>query len=153
MKKIMFSLLMTVLTIDVATAQSKGGVCVWVDSEQPGTVMAGQPGGGITPISEEVVSRIQRLATEDLRKIKSNNVVTSCPQTGENIELDVVVGQFIGKYVASVSSIIQGGKDGPLHVSSNVIAADTEELLALDAVMAYESLKLRIQVGSVKKNK
>lgn len=31
-----------------------------------------------------------------LRADKSNNVVDPCPQAGENIELDVVIGQFLG---------------------------------------------------------
>ena len=149
MKKILFVLLMVIFTGGGAAAQSKskGEVCVWVDSEDPGPLMAGQPGGAILPLTKAAVSRIQQLAVDGLRTDKSNTVVNSCPQTGENIELDVVVGQFRGGYVASVSTTIQGGKDGPVHVSSNVIAASTEKLLASDVVFAYASLKFRAQTG------
>jgi hypothetical protein len=153
MKKILLVSLTVVLTAGVAIAQSKsnGGVCVWVDSEQPGSTMAGQPGGSISPLAEAAVVRIQKLAVEGLRADKSNVVIDPCPQTGENIELDVVVGRFRGGYVASISATIQGGKDGPLHVSSNVIAASTEKMFASDIVLAYESLKFRVQTGLVGK--
>jgi len=94
MKKISFVFLMVILTASVFTAQSKsnGGVCVWVDSEQPGTIVAGQPGGSIKPITKAAAVRIQQMATDGLRTDKSNVVINPCPQTGENIELDVVVG-------------------------------------------------------------
>ena len=153
MKNISFILLMVILTGGGATAQSqsKGGVCVWVDSEQPGSIVARQPGGSITPPTEAAVSRIQQLAVDGLRTDKSNTVVNPCPQNGDNIELDVVVGRFRGGYVASVSTTIQGGKDGPLHVSSNVIAASTEKILASDVVIAYQGLKLRVGQGLVGK--
>jgi hypothetical protein len=153
MKNILFMLLMFMLAVGDASAQSKskGGVCVWVDSEESGSIVAGQPGGSVTPITKEAVNRIQQMATDGLRADKSNVVLDSCPQTGENIELDVVVGQFHGDYVASVSITMQGGNEGPIHVSSNVIAASTEKILASDVVMAYESLKFRIQTGLVKK--
>jgi hypothetical protein len=149
MKKILFVLLMVIISRGGAAAQSKskGGVCVWVDSEGPGSVEAGQPGGSIVPMTKAAVSRIQQIATDGLRTDTSNVVLDSCPQTGENIELDVVVGRFRGGYVASVSTTMQGGKDGPIHVSSNVIAASTEKILASDVVMAYEGLKFRIQTG------
>ncbi|MGA3264055.1 MAG: hypothetical protein ABSC47_08430 [Terracidiphilus sp.] len=149
MKKILFVLLVVVLTGSSATAQSKskGGVCVWVDSEGSGSIMASQAGGSVLPITDEAVSRIQQMATNSLRADKSNVVLDTCPQTGENIELDVVVGQFRGGYVASVSFTIQDGKDGPLHVSSNVIAASTERLLAADIALAYASLKFRVSTG------
>src|ERR1035437_1948054 len=152
MKNILFVLLMVMLTVGVATAQSKskGGVCVWVDSEGSGSIVAGQPGGSVTPITKAAVNHIQQMATDDLRTDKSNVVLDSCPQTGDNIELDVVVGQFRGGYVASVSITMQSGNDGLIHVSSNVIAASTEKILASDVVMAYEGLKLRIQTGLVK---
>jgi hypothetical protein len=154
MKKAVFVLLAVALTTGVADAQSKpkGAVCVWVDSEQPGSIVASQSGGSVTPITSNAVNRIQQLATDGLRSNKSNVVLNSCPQTGENIEVDVVVGQFRGGYVASVSTTIQGGKEGPLHVSSNVIAASTEKILASDIVLAYESLKFRVQTGLAEKN-
>jgi len=153
MKDHLFVFFVVILTIGVATAQSKsnGGVCVWVESEQPGSVMAGQPGGSISPLTKAAVVRIQQLAVDGLRTDKSNVVINPCPQTGENIELDVVVGLFRGGYVASISATIQGGKDGPLHVSSNIIAASTEKILASDIVLAYESLKFRVQTGLVGK--
>lgn len=113
--------------------------------------MASQSGGSVRPITKEAVSRIQRMTINSLRSDKSNVVLDTCPQIGENIELDVVVGQFRGGYVASVSLVIQGGNDGPLHVSSNVIAAGTEKILASDAALAYESAKFRIQTGLVGK--
>jgi hypothetical protein len=149
MKKIWFVLLLVVLTGSSATAQSnsKGGVCVWVDSEGSGSIMASQAGGSVLPITKEAVSRIQQMASKSLRTDTSNVVLATCPQTGENIELDVVVGQFRGSYVASVSITIQGGKDGPLHVSSNVLAASTEKILASDVALAYESTKFRVQTG------
>ena len=120
MKKILFVLLVIVLTGGSATAQSKskGGVCVWADSEGSGSIMASQTGGSVLPITKAAVSRIQQMATNSLRTDTSSVVLDTCPQTGENIEIDVVVGQFRGGYIASVSFTIQGGKDGPLHVSS-----------------------------------
>lgn len=138
MNKILFVLLMVILTGGGATAQSKsrGEVCVWVDSEQSGSIVAGQPGGSILPLTKAAVSRIQQLAVNGLKSDSSNTVVNPCPRTGENIELDVVVGRFRGGYVASVSTTMQGGKDGPIHVSSNVIAGSTEKILASDVVMA-----------------
>ena len=101
-------------------------------------------------MTKTVVAHIQQLAVAGLRTDKANNVVDPCPQTGENLELDVVVGQFRGGYVASVSTTIQRDKDGPLHVSSNVIAASTAKLLASDVVLAYESVKFRIETGLAK---
>ena len=126
---------------------SKGGVCVWVDSEGSGSIMAAQTGGSVLPITKAAISRIQQMATDGLRTDTSNVVLNPCPQTGENIELDVVVGRFRGGYMASVSTTMQGGKDGPIHVSSNVIAASTEKILASDVVIAYEGLKFRVQTG------
>ena len=129
-------------------AVNKGKVCVWVDSESPGTVMEHQTGGSVSPITTEEVTAIQNLAVKDLKSDESNGVINPCPKTGENIELNVVVGKFRGGYVASLSTTIQGdGKDRPLHVSSNVIAATTKEMLAHDVALAYESLRLRIQIG------
>ena len=149
MKKILFVLLVAVLTGSSAFAQSKskGGVCVWVDSEGAGSIMASQAGGSVLPITNAAVSRIQQMATNSLRADKSNVVLDICPQNGENIEIDVVVGQFHGSYVASLSFTIQHGKDGPEHVSSNVIAATTERLLASDVALAYASLKFRVSTG------
>ncbi len=149
MKKIVLVLLMIVLTGNRATAQSKskGGVCVWVDSEGSGSIMASQAGGSVLPIPDETVSHIQQMATNSLRADKSNLVLDTCPQTGENIELDVVVGQFRGGYIASISVTMQGGKEGPIHVSSNVIAASTERMLATDIALAYASLKFRVSTG------
>ncbi len=151
MKKVSFALLVAILTSGIATAQPKSGVCVWVDGEEPGSVMAGQPGGAVLSPTKAAVSRIQQLAVDGLMADSSNTVVNPCPKTGENIEIDVVVGRFRGGYVASVSVTIQGGKDGPLHVSSNVIAASTEKILASDVVLAYESLRFRTQLGSTGK--
>ena len=149
LKKILFVLLLVVLTGSSAAAQSKskGGVCVWVDSEGSGSIMASQPGGAVLPITKAAVSRIQQIATNSLRPDTSNVVLETCPQNGENIELDVVVGQFRGGYVASVSVTIQGGNEGPIHVSSNVIAASTERMLAADIALAYASLKFRVATG------
>jgi hypothetical protein len=76
--------------------------------------------------------------------------VDPCPQSGEYIELDVVIGQFLGGYVASLSIVIAGGKDGPIHVSSNVVAARTDKLLASDIALVYASLKFRIATGTTK---
>jgi hypothetical protein len=151
MKKILLGLLMVVLISGCAIAQSERGVCVWVDSEASGSIVAGQPGGSVLPITKATITRIQQMATDGLRTDKSNVVLGACPQTGENIELDVVAGRFRGGYVASVSITMQGGKGGPVHVSSNVIAGGTEKILASNVVMAYESLKFRIQTGLVEK--
>jgi hypothetical protein len=148
-KKLLFVLLMIILTGVGATAQSesKRGVCVWVDSENPGSMMVGQAGGSVLPITKPAVSRIQLMATNGLRSDTTNLVLDTCPQTGENFEIDVVVGRFHGGYVASVSTTMQGSKEGPILVSSNVIAAGTEKILAADVSLAYESLKLSVQMG------
>jgi hypothetical protein len=135
----------------VVSAQSKSGkVCVWADSEDPGIVMPKQPGGSVNSISGSEVQYIQQMIVAQLKEDKSNNIVNPCPQTGKNIELDVVIGQFLGRYVASVSTVIQGEEAGPLHVSSNVVAARTDELLASDVALVYESTKLRIMTGATK---
>ena len=149
MKKILFVFSVVILTGSsiVAQSQPKGKVCVWVDSEEPGSVMAGQPGGAISHVSKASVNHIRQMAVAALKTDKSNFVVDPCPQSGENIEIDVVVGLFRGGYVASVSTT-QGGKEGGIHVSSNVIGASTEELLAEDVAIAYESLKIRAQTGT-----
>lgn len=112
--------------------------------------MPTQPGGSVNSISGSEVSLIQQMIVAGLRADKTNNIVDPCPQTGENIELDVVIGQFLGGYVASVSIVIAGGKDGPIHVSSNVVAARTDKLLASDVVLAYASLKFKVGIGAVK---
>jgi hypothetical protein len=131
----------------VARAQSKSGkLCVWADSEDPGVLMPTQPGGSVNSISRSEVSFIQQMIVAALKADKTNNIVDPCPQTGENIELDVVIGQFHEGYVASVSIVIQGGK-GPLHVSSNVVAAKTDKLLASDVALVYASTKLRLALG------
>lgn len=148
MKRIV--LFMVILAASFAQAESKGKVCVWVDSEDPGAVMSAQTGGSVSSVSAKEVATIQTLATEALKTDKSNAVVSPCPQSGANIEVDVVVGKFRGGFVASVSTTIQGGKDGPLHVSSNVIAATTPQTLASDVAIAYESIKFRVQTGIVK---
>ncbi|MGH9685232.1 MAG: hypothetical protein ACRD4S_16670 [Candidatus Acidiferrales bacterium] len=148
---IMFVVLMLASAPAVARAQSKSGkICVWADSEDPGVLMPTQPGGSVNSISGSEVSFIQEMIVKGLRADKTNNIVDPCPQAGENIELDVVIGQFLGGYVASVSIIIQGGKDGPLHVSSNVVAAKTDQLLASDIALVYASTKFRVTVGAVK---
>ena len=135
----------------IARAQSKSGkICVWADSEDPGVVMPTQPGGSVNAISGSEVSFIQQMIVAGLKADKANNVVDPCPRTGENIELDVVIGQFLGGYVASVSITIQGGKNGPIHVSSNVVAAKTDKLLAADVVYACESTKSRVAKGARK---
>jgi hypothetical protein len=148
--KIMFVVLMLGVP-GIARAQSKSAkVCVWADSEDPGILMPSQPGGSVNSISGSEVQFIRLLIVKDLRTDKSNSVLEPCPQTGGNIELDVVVGQFLGAYVASVSIVIAGGKDGPIHVSSNVVAAKTDELLASDIGFIYASLKLQLLTGATK---
>jgi hypothetical protein len=145
------ALMLVVALPGAARAQSKSGkICVWADSEDPGIAMPRQPGGSVNAISGSEVNYIQQMIVERLKSDKTNNVVDPCPQTGENIELDVVIGQFLGGYVASVSIVIQGRKEGPLHVSSNVVAAKTDELLASDVALVYASTKLRIATGTVK---
>src|ERR1017187_3464599 len=80
-----------------ARAQSKSGtICVWADSEDPGVLMPTQAGGSVNSISGSEVSLIQQLIISGLRADKTNNIVDPCPQTGVNIELDVVIGQFLG---------------------------------------------------------
>ena len=146
----MLTMFKVVLLSLISVTAHAGTICVWADSESPGSVMEHQAGGSVSPVTVEEVNAIQALATKDLKADPANVVVSPCPQTGENLELDVVVGKFRGGYVASVSTTIQGGKDGPLHVSSNVIAASTKEMLAHDVVIAYESLKFRVQTKTVK---
>jgi hypothetical protein len=149
--KTMFVVLALAVVPNVARAQSKAGkICVWADSEDPGVLMPTQPGGSVNSISGSEVSLIQQLIISGLRADKTNNIVDPCPQTGENIELDVIIGQFLGGYVASVSIVIAGGKDGPIHVSSNVVAARTDKLLASDIALVYASTKLRVATGAVK---
>jgi hypothetical protein len=149
--KTMFVVLALAVVPNVARAQSKAGkICVWADSEDPGVLMPTQPGGSVNSISGSEVSLIQRLIISGLRADKTNNIVDPCPQTGENIEPDVIIGQFLGGYVASVSIVIAGGKDGPIHVSSNVVAARTDKLLASDIALVYASTKLRVATGAVK---
>src|ERR1700730_2649647 len=146
--KTMFVVLALAVVPSLASAQSKAGkICVWADSEDPGVLMPTQPGGSVNSISGSEVSLIQQLIVAGLRADKTNNIVDPCPQTGENIELDVVIGQFLGGYVASVSIVIAGGKEGPLHVSSNIVAAKTDKLLASDVVLAYASLKFKVGIG------
>jgi len=149
--KIMFvALLLASGVPSIVRAQSKSGkICVWADSEDPGILMPTQPGGSVNSISGSEVSFIQQMIVMGLRADKTNNIVDPCPQTGENIELDVIIGQFLGGYVASVSILIQG-KDGPHHVSSNVVAAKTDKLLASDIALVYASLKLRAATGMLK---
>lgn len=149
LKSIATTLLGLTLCVSVTAHAATGKVCVWVDSESPGAVMEHQTGGSVSPVTTEEVTNIQALATKELKADQSNSVISPCPKAGENIELDVVVGKFRGGYVASVSATIQGGKDGHLHVSSNVIAASTKETLASDVAIAYESLKFRVQTGAV----
>jgi hypothetical protein len=149
--KTMFVVLAMAVVPNVARAQSKAGkICVWADSEDPGVLMPTQSGGSVNSISGSEVSLIQQLIISGLRADKTNNIVDPCPQTGENIELDVIIGQFLGGYVASVSIVIAGGKDGPIHVSSNVVAARTDKLLASDIALVYASTKLRVATGAVK---
>jgi hypothetical protein len=149
--KMIVALMLASMVPSVARAQTKSGkVCVWADSEDPGIVMPTQPGGSVNSISGSEVSFIQQMIVAGLRADKTNNIVDPCPKTGENIELDVIIGQFFGGYVASVSIVIEGGKDGPIHVSSNVVAAKTDKLLASDVVLAYASIKFRMATGTVK---
>ena len=139
--------LLAVFTASSIPAQTKTGVCVWVDSESPGLIMAKQAGGSVQPIAKASVSRIQQMATNYLRTDAANLVLDSCPQTGKNIELDVVVGQFHGIYVASISTTIQHEQGDPSHISSNVVAANSEKILAADISMAYESFKIAVLLG------
>jgi hypothetical protein len=134
----------------ISVSAHAGTICVWVDSESPGSAMEHQTGGSVSSVTVEEVAAIQVLANKDLKTDKANVVVSPCPQTSENIELDVVVGKFRGGYIASVSTTIQGGKDGALHVSSNVIGASTKDMLEHDVVIAYESLKFRVQTKIAK---
>ncbi len=150
LKMIFATLMLASVVPSAAHAQSKSGkVCVWADSEDPGVVMPTQPGGSVNSISKSEANFIQLMIVTELGADKTNNVVNPCPQTGENIELDVVIGQFLGGYVASVSIVIQGGKDGPLHVSSNVVAAKTDKLLASDVALVYASIKFRVATGTM----
>jgi hypothetical protein len=147
--KLFFVVMLASLLPGIAQAQSKSGkVCVWADSEDPGILMPTQPGGSVNAISMSEVHFIQQMIVTGLKADKNNNILDSCPQTGENIELDVVIGQFNGGYVASVSTIIEGEKEGPLHVSSNVVAAKTDKLLASDVALVYASLKFRVATGT-----
>ena len=149
--KMMFLALVVAVVPTTARAQAKAGkICVWAESEDLGVLIPTQPGGSVNSISGSEVSLIQQLIVAGLKADKTNNIVDPCPKTGENIELDVVIGQFLGGYVASVSIVIQGGKDGPHHVSSNVVAAQTDELLASDIALVYASLKLQAAIGAVK---
>lgn len=149
--ELLFAAVLVSLVPTIAGAQSKPGkVCVWADSEDPGILMPTQPGGSVNSISGSEVSYIQQMIVTGLRADKTNNIVDPCPQTGENLEVDVVIGQFLGGYVASVSIVIQGGKEGPLHVSSNVVAAKTDKLLASDVALVYASTKFRLGIGAVK---
>jgi hypothetical protein len=150
--KIMFvAFILASAVPSIARAQSKSGkICVWADSEDPGIVMPTQSGGSVNSISGSEVSFIQQMIVTGSKADKTNYIVDPCPQTGENIELDVVIGQFLGGYVASVSIVIEGGKDGPIHVSSNVVAAKTDKLLASDVAYVYASTKFRIATGTVK---
>jgi hypothetical protein len=154
MKKAAWKFLLTSILVSlascVASAQSKlGKVCVWADSEDPGIVMPKQSGGSVNAISGSEVQYIQQMIITRLGTDKTNNILDPCPQTGENIELDVVVGQFLGSYVASVSIVVESDK-AALHVSSNVVAARTDELLASDVAFVYESTKFRVLTGAVK---
>jgi hypothetical protein len=146
---VMFVMLMFAVPSNTRAQSKAAKVCVWADSEDPGVLMPTQPGGSVNAISGSEVSFIQQMIVTGLRADKTINIVDPCPQTGENIELDVVIGQFLGGYVASVSIVIQG-KDGPHHISSNVVAAKTDKLLASDVVWVYESSKFRIAIGAVK---
>src|SRR5208283_1893904 len=103
---------MLLLALGVSITARAGTVCVWVDSESPGSVMEHQIGGSVSSVTMEEVTAIQVLATKDLKTDQVNVVVSPCLQTGENIEVDVVVGELRGGYVARVSTTIQGGKDG-----------------------------------------
>ncbi len=144
----LFVVILASLLPSIVHAQSKAGkICVWADSEDPGILMPTQPGGSVNAIAPSEVSYIRQMIVEALKTDKTNNVVDPCPQTGENLELDVVIGQFGGGYVASVSTIIEGGKEGGLHVSSNVVAAKTDKLLASDVNLVYASLKFRAATG------
>ena len=134
------------LVIGVAHSQQKPIVCVWVDGESTMKLH----GDSVVAPARSSINNIQKLAVLSLKKIDSIEVVDPCPQAGENIELDVVVGQFRGGYVASVSLVIEHQK-GNSHVSSNVIAASSEKLLALDIGWAFESTKLAA-VGLVPPN-
>jgi hypothetical protein len=149
--KLFLAVAMASLVPSSARAQSKAGkICVWADSEDLGVLIPTQPGGSVNSIAGSEVQLIRLLVVKGLRADKSNNVVDPCPQDGQNIELDVIIGQFLGAYVASVSVVIQGGKDGPIHVTSSVVAAKTDELLASDITLMYASFKLNAALGTVK---
>ena len=122
MRKLRFmSIILMLIVPSIVCAQSKPSkICVWADSEDPGVLMPKQPGGSVNSISGYEVHFIQQLIIDGLRADKTNNIVDPCPQTGENIEIDVVIGQFLGAYVASVSVVIAGGKDG--HIRTGELA-------------------------------
>ena len=148
--KIMFLVLMFAVP-GIARAQAKSGkICVWADSEDPGVLMPTQPGGSVNSISGSEVQFIRLLIVKDLRTDKSNNVLEPCPQTGENIQLDVVSRSVSRCVCGERLIVITGRKDGPIHVSSNVVAAKTDELLAQDIAFTYASLKLQLLVGATK---
>ena len=121
----------------LAYTQQKPKVCVWVDGESTMKLH----GDSIVAPAKSATTKIQQLAAARLRKVDSIEVVDPCPQKGENIEVDVVVGQYRGGYVASVSLVIEHQQGNSL-VSSNVIAANSEELLALDIGWTLESARL-----------
>ena len=99
MKKL-FMMLILASVPSIARAQLKSSkICVWAESEDPGVLMPTQVGGSVNSISESEVSFIQQMIVTGLRADKTNNIVDPCPQTGENIELDVIIGQFLGGYV------------------------------------------------------
>ena len=134
----------------IAHAQSKATkICVWADSEDLGVLIPTQAGGSVNSISGSEVSFIQQMNVSRLGEDKSNNVMDPCPQAGENIELDVIVGEFLGAYVASVSTLIQK-KDGTHHITSSVIAAKTDKLVVADIALVYSSLKLKAMMGLAK---
>jgi len=148
--KIIFVVLMFAAP-SIARAQAKSGtICVWADSEDLGVLIPTQPGGSVNSIAGSEVQLIRLMIVKALRADKTNNIADPCPKTGENIELDVIIGQFLGAYVASVSVVIQGGNDGPIHVTSNVVVAKTDELLASDIALMYAGFKLNAATGAVK---
>ncbi len=148
--KLLAAVLSILFVSGLAHSQQKPRVCVWVDGESTMKMH----GDSIVAPAKSAITRIRQRAVARLRKDDSIAVVDPCPQTGENIELDVVVGQFRGGYVASVSIVLQGmgaKRDTPGHLSSNIIAANSEEVLALDIGWAFESAKLgALGIGSSK---
>ena len=150
------ALFVVILAVSFAQAESKGKVCIWVDSEVPGAIVGAQTGGSVSSVTAKEVAAIQTSATEALKTDKSNVVVSPCPQSGENIELDVVVGKFRGGYLQSVIELVhadifadfldmaeyllqQGYKDPAAVVTGSVVEAHLRKLCNKHGIAVVKS--------------